>query len=143
MALNPNRVIIDLNNSGNNATGIVTCSAYASYIQKAEVYIADKSGTEQAFGVFQGTGEDGVMTLPDGSRVLNISNISTPATVIVNFLYSSDGGESFTHLSDANIFARTIVNTNTVQAIEVVSKDHLDSDANDTLLTISCHASGN
>lgn len=135
---NPLVITIDETSTNETVSGGVSCRSHAAYIQQVSVEIKDSNGT-LVTGVFQGAGENVSMPLLGGGKVLSFSELEAPVDVSLLFAYSSNNGVSFQNNSSNEVFPSIGYKDPTIEIYNVTTEDAVDSDDNDTYLTLAVH----
>jgi hypothetical protein len=111
--------------------GSVFCNSHAAFWQKVTLGMPDGSTH-----VFQGAGEDKVMTGPNGETSFPVSgDRSHPSPVSCTFEFSRNGQNGTFY--KARVADPVITPGNEMTQILVVSEDDSDDDFNDSYLTFT------
>jgi hypothetical protein len=131
---NPVNQTIDLSGNTGLAAGHLAGTTNAGFTQQAIVSVTDKNGKVVASGTFQGNGENNTpISLTTGGTVLSFSGAQLPLTLNVQFNYDPNG--RFTPNQANKVVVNTLVDTKSLEAIQMTSEDYVDNDFNDLILT--------
>ena len=107
----------------------IVCVAHAAFYQ--QVILSWNQDMSNPIGTFSGTGEGVGMTLANGNQLLSTLTGSN-STLFAQFNFSTAGSQG--PFQKASVCAPTILGGGLVT--QVTSEDYLDSDDNDSYLTI-------
>ncbi|MGI9487684.1 MAG: hypothetical protein ACR2RF_17755 [Geminicoccaceae bacterium] len=130
---NPLTITIPEETIGATASGGLSCVANADFKQRVDVEVTDSNGAKIE-GQFKGSGNGTSMTLSDGKKHLNFSELEAPIDVKMQFSY--DSGSGYQDNRSNEVFEKIDFNNSKVKAYTVRTEDSVDNDNNDTYLTL-------